>query len=552
MQPRKQQKTFRTDEVRNTIRHNLANYQWARELATQHQYAELSDEKIYSLMPTASIKWVGLANELAGCPVHGAEIKTKGPDPRYCWVLDPVNHPYKLKCSVEGEFYPSNDFASGDLTSGDFPDDGTGFVQNGVRYYLLGEYCHRAYIGYIVPGMVALAEMYEQTGDLKCARKAALILYRIAEEYPNSTDRRDRCYDGPYGVYSGMLSDRIWGSERLRTHAVVYDTIFDALDEDPGIVEFIGQHNPEINSADAYRIYIEEHILRPGIQAHFDRALNANTGTVQRSLTTVACILDDFSDNHPNSLDIIRWLYEKACGPERYFFANVIHKDGSSFESPSYDAHCRSDILEAGLIMERLRRRHPDELPEDEFPDFLHHPRLREFFRHYSAMICLDRFPIRIADTGGTPGTPKSHWKITHNLIQQKVIDLGYREFDDPLFAPALINPDGSVFHALDWEPLDEKIKTDAKAALAQTVKSSEIRDGYKVAILRRGQGEYRGAVTLFYGAPRTHAHNDPLNLGLFAREQNLMPELGYPMSWKLGAAWESNIFGHNTAIVDR
>ena len=552
MKSRKQRRTFSTDDVRKTIRHNLAMHEWARKMATQHPYAELSDEKVYSLMPTARIKWVNLVNELAGCPVHGTEIKVKGPDPRYCWVADPVNHPYKLQCSVEGEFYPSNDFGSGDRTSGDFPDDGTGFVQNGQRYYFLGEYCHRAYIGHVVPGMVALAEMYEQTGDLKYARKAALILYRIAEEYPNATDRRDRCFDGSYGVYSGMLSDRIWSSEALRKHAIVYDTIFDALDEDPGIVDFIRRCNPEIASADAYRAYIEEHLLLPGIQAHFDRAVSPNIGTVQKALTTVASVLDDFSDRHPNSLDIIRWLYEKAPGPERYFFANVIHKDGSSFESPSYDAHCRSEILEAGVIMERLRRRHPDALPEKEFPDFLHHPRLREFINHYAAMICLDRFPIRIADTGGTPGTPKSHWKIKHNMVSKELMDRAYREFDDPSCAPALIEPDGTVFHALDRDPMDEKIRADAKAVLAQTEKTSEVRDGYKAAILRRGRGEHRGVVTLFYGAPRTHAHNDPLNLSLFARGEDLMPELGYPMSWKLGAAWESNIFGHNTAIVDR
>jgi hypothetical protein len=167
-------------------------------------------------------------------------------------------------------------------------------------------------------------------------------------------------------------------------------------------------------------------------------------------------------------------------------------------------------------------------------------------------MICLDRFPIRIADTGGGPGTPKSHWVITHNMVQKEYVDLAYREFGDPSYAPALIAPDGSVFHALERKPMDDEIKANVEVVLAQMEKKSEIRDGYKVAILRRGQGEYRGAVVLFYGAPRTHAHNDPLNLGLFARGQDLMPELGYPMSWKLGAAWESNIFGHNTAIVDR
>ncbi|MCK5733483.1 MAG: hypothetical protein KAI38_04810, partial [Candidatus Latescibacteria bacterium] len=69
MKSRKQRRTFSTDDVRKTIRHNLATHEWARKMATQHPYAELSDEKVYSLMPTARIKWVNLVNELAGCPV---------------------------------------------------------------------------------------------------------------------------------------------------------------------------------------------------------------------------------------------------------------------------------------------------------------------------------------------------------------------------------------------------------------------------------------------------------------------------------------------------
>ena len=43
MKSRKQRRTFSTDDVRKTIRHNLATHEWARKMATQHPYAELSD-----------------------------------------------------------------------------------------------------------------------------------------------------------------------------------------------------------------------------------------------------------------------------------------------------------------------------------------------------------------------------------------------------------------------------------------------------------------------------------------------------------------------------
>jgi hypothetical protein len=172
--------------------------------------------------------------------------------------------------------------------------------------------------------------------------------------------------------------------------------------------------------------------------------------------------------------------------------------------------------------------------------------------RHHAALVCLDRFPLPIADGGGDTIVPNPDRPAIHSLVYADIMDMAYREFGVPAYARALMRPDGSVFHSLDREPLDSRVAADARAAAAVAHSCSEIRDGYKVAILRRGRGDQAGAVAVYYGAGRTHAHNDPLNLYLYARGQDLMPELGYPKSWKLGASWETNILGHNTVAVDR
>jgi hypothetical protein len=43
-----------------------------------------------------------------GCPVHGTKIYEKD---LYSWIID-FDRPFKVKCPIGGEEYPSNDFAA--------------------------------------------------------------------------------------------------------------------------------------------------------------------------------------------------------------------------------------------------------------------------------------------------------------------------------------------------------------------------------------------------------------------------------------------------------
>ena len=112
------------------------------------QWVKYTDDQIWAMQPDSTIPrwhWVNVSH---GCPVHGTDIYksrrriTRGRKTR------PLPYKWKIECPVGHELYPSNDFANGDMTSGEFPDDGFGggCPYKGKRYGFIAEtcqaYCH--------------------------------------------------------------------------------------------------------------------------------------------------------------------------------------------------------------------------------------------------------------------------------------------------------------------------------------------------------------------------------------------------------------------------
>ena len=76
------------------------------------------------------------------------------------------------------------------------------------------------------------------------------------------------------------------------------------------------------------------------------------------------------------------------------------------------------------------------------------------------------------------------------------------------------------------------------------------------LGILRSGEGDDARAVWLDYDSGGRHGHADALNLGLFAKGLDLMPDFGYPPvqygGWSAPrAVWYTQSVAHNTVVVD-
>ena len=86
-----------------------------------------SDDDIWAMQPDSTIPRWHWTNIEHGCPIHGKEIYRNRA--YYPWIMD-SKFPWrwKIRCPVGNEEYPSNDFAGGDMTSGEFPDDGISVI----------------------------------------------------------------------------------------------------------------------------------------------------------------------------------------------------------------------------------------------------------------------------------------------------------------------------------------------------------------------------------------------------------------------------------------
>ena len=458
------------------------------------------DEWFWTIMPSTKIKRVvtvgddPFASPKLGCPVHGSAIYKVSPF--YPWIVDCEKLPYKLKCPIGGETYPSNDFAAGDMKGGKFPDDGTGCVVDGKRYYFIGLYSHYAYGTVIQPAIRSFGRAYTITGDKRYAHKAAVCLLKEAFEYPNGTDRKGRTYKPGYGHGSGMISDVVWSSGALVTSATCYDEIVAAIGGDAELLAFARKHIPEVRTIDDVRAYIEDRLLRPGIQAIVDRCIQPNVGWAQEAMATLGLVMNDFGPRRPNTNDALEWLYYGAGRLKTV--GNQFLKDGSSYESTSYN-DARAGFQRAGDLIARIKAVSPGKVDDARFPDIRANEKLQRFTDTYKPAIRAlgGAYTICVGDVG----------------------------------SPASIT------------------KRPRKTGAARP---SEYLDGYGLAILRSGKGPNQRDVTLFYGGLRGHAHYDPLMIGMHGFGRDLLPNIGYPQSWNFASAWEWSLLTHNTVVVDR
>ncbi|MDA0747025.1 MAG: hypothetical protein O2954_10930, partial [bacterium] len=82
-------------------------------------YDNLSDEELFQTLPAWNIPRSCYSNW--PCPHCGTAIfQDSG---YYPWKLEP-EHPYKARCPKCKQLFPSNNFSTDDLTSGNHPDDG--------------------------------------------------------------------------------------------------------------------------------------------------------------------------------------------------------------------------------------------------------------------------------------------------------------------------------------------------------------------------------------------------------------------------------------------
>jgi hypothetical protein len=532
------------------------------------EWISMNDEDIYNIVPgsdvprTCLIVLGGYEDPIGkGCPVCGMDIY-EGRSGFYPWKFDPVGHPWKVGCPSCGTWFPSNDWASGDMHSGDFPDDGYGCEPVNPVLSPSGKpwrwpfiaYYHEwaAYMRGLTPGIERCAEAFARTGDKTYAHKTAVGLFRLAESLLdmslNLNHRKMPVRNGVYMLPVGAPDPRAikrlshsflyiqpnWDTPRFEACARAWDIIFDQLDGDDELLKFCQKrYHHEIRTVEDFRHFIESG-FRVVAQACLDDAVSRNYPMQETALATMALTL-----NTPRSLELIDWLLNEG-GQLRFGLTNEYFKDGAGHESEGYNGIQIRDMNRLLKILDRVRSLNSDLYKPPRFLSLLDDPKYRQMYEFPINDSLIGRIYPGAGDTGqpltAAPWPPNQ----TFPMRSRDYVDV-YRATRDPRFAQAIYGPDGKIPAELKEPELRAEVERIGRERGWQVSLESNILDGFGHAILRSGEGDRQRALWVRYGRSVQHAHPDMLTMGFEALKRRMLPELGYPQGWTHASSWESN-----------
>ncbi len=564
---------------------NVKKYAWAADIQkgiveAVQPWMKFSDEQLWDLMfgNTIMRSWMVWSNGY--CPA------CKDPVPMYNWEIDAFKMPWKVRCPGCKELFPKNDFyefyRSGLDEHGVFDpkiadrsllfnveypdskeplhkfgvDDGEGYVEGDNRWRFIGAYLiYGQWKQLICGGIRNLSAGYVVTGNNIYVHKAGVLLDRVADLYPTFDFAKEGlAYEQSHG--SGYVSTWHDACEETRELALAYDQIFEALGDDGELVTFLSRKaeqfklsNPKSSFEDIQR-NIEDGILRDAIQNRY--RIESNYPRTDIAIAVIKTILG-WPKNRDEVYAMLDGIIEEATAVD-----GVTGEKGLA----AYSTIGPSSMAE---LLEQYARLEPNFLRDI----FQRHPRLHQMYRFHFDTWCFQKYYPLVGDTGGfaqkveryvgvsfsnNPGLAPSMYTFLWNLYEltgdASFVQILYHANDNTadglpfdLFADNPETFQREVSEVIDHEGADFKV-------------GSVNKQQWHLAILRSGQGADARALWLHYDSGGRHSHADGMNLGLFAKGLDLMPDFGYPPVQYGGwgsprAVWYRMTASHNTVVVD-
>ena len=557
---------FYTPERVEAAKENIRKYPWAQKIQNRimngdpHGYyigaeytsatalAGKSDDFIWELQPDTTIGRFIPEETKALCPVCGPAARNVN---YYCpWAIDPLNKPYKIQCRNCKHWFPDEKY----------PDDGNGINVNGKRYYMLREYAHFVYMSYVGPGAAACSQAYLLTGNKEYARKACILLTRVAAVYPNYNERFARTWYGEYGGQDprkpqhkgGLISDRIWECFALTRFALAFDAVKNYPESDPELIKYFRSKGVNVKNADQWREFIRQSIFRPAAQALFQKMIKGNDGMHQAASLAIALALNDHSpDRRPNSKDLVNFVYHWD-GHAANVINNVILPDGGGHESPGYNG-LRLEYIKVEKMMEAIRLAHPAEYPLDKYPKVWDSPKGEKFFELFEKLLLSGVSTPSIGDSAGRyPFQNTLKMPVMSSALKPEFYLFAAKRYRNPAFAAAIFK-NGQLAGGELWEsiPEDELRRLAALAPGKDAEKQNRLLDSYGIAILESGKVPECRTVMLNYAGIREHWQADVLSINIHAFGMEHLRDVGYPVSWNFCRHFDYHNLAHNTVTID-
>lgn len=574
--------------VKNCQENDAARAQRDAVTSAARPWVEKTDDALWAMVPgqalprTIDVTWDydHPDNPKLGCLKCGDKIEAFG---GYPYEPDFEKKPWKLTCPSCGVVFPTNDFgkyyASGIDERGLFNptkadkkllfntehpdpadplhkygvDDGYSYVDaNGREHKFIGYYAWK-YWRHIITGAQTLADAYLYTGDKLYARKAAILLDRIADVYPEM-DWKPYADKGWYhsdgSGRTGKIEGRIWETGQISAIARSYDKIISGTLDNPELYSFLAAKAKQFKlpgnkgSREDLLNNVDTGFLEVAAKALISRQVFGNEGMHQASMCYVALALN----SEPKTSQWLDWVFDPNGGKLPTMAVNLFDRDGMANEAaPGYCYLWPGKLMEIMNILEPYTAYTKNRLTRD-------YPTLENTFRAPWRVQLLNTFMPNIGDTGavGTLATG----------VNPALLASGYKFFNDPVLAHNAWEANGGSAKGLlvdiglpTPDALNQALE---KAARAHTPRPrhGEHMPAYGLVHFDFGNNKDGKGLWFYYGRTDGHGHQDRLNYSIYAFNTDLTPDLGYPefanSLWPRRKAWNNNTISHNTVVVDK
>jgi Bacterial Ig-like domain (group 2)./Heparinase II/III-like protein. len=542
---------YTTEKIANA-RNNIAKYDWAKvekdkAVAKADEYLTLGKDFWWSTVTSQKLPRSYSVNQSMKCPVCGDDIYSDYGN--YPWVIDPVNHPFKLICPKTGEIFPSNDFESyykggldengnfdpvkakqhndelianggtGNLVNVLYPDKASNWcVDDGYGAYaddpsqkllFIAYYNHWGLwyndhgYGIIQTALDSFRDAYLYTGNVKYAQMGTILLDRIADVYPDmysSVFKKDDGFlNSNGGTGLGKILGSIWETLLVPSFIRAYDAFFPTMDDQEVIsylkskAELYNLENPKI-SVSAIRKNIEDGILRQVLPGVKNCQLEGNTGMQQSCIALAAVVFDSLPETK-ELIDFNNAACELYDSPRRVtgggllpILINDVDRDGQGNEcAPGYNYLWLQQLRQVADVMDGYTLE-----GFDSTVDLYKNPKFIKMFKAFYPLVLSSRYTAAIGDTGGT-GTAS----ITGTLEDSVK---GFEKTGDRVLAQLAYcfnHNKSSGIHSDIFAANPEKVSSDIQAVIDQYGElqlDSTNMTGFGFAALRDGKNYIKEA----------------------------------------------------------
>ncbi len=602
----KTRSTFFRDKMMNKIRNNANGTEFKKSvLESAEKWKQMSNDQLWRSMFGSELKRSHMVLSYGWCPICKETIG------RTEWICDPFNKPWKVTCPSCKEDFPKNDFEKFYNSGLDehyvfryeladrrllyneeapcpddekhflYVDDGTGYREGKERWAFIATYLlSGVWKKHIFPAIVTLGRAFVLTGEKEYARKCGILLDRVADLFPDfDFYEQGIMYEEEY-TSRGYVDYWCDTALQLRPMMLAYDAVFEALKNDQEFISFVVEKSEKYktpyrkeNFKDIQR-NIEHRIFAEAVTNKWK--IEANYPWTEMVIAVSKMVLTNWPEN-PKDIstgvyNTMWWAVEKDL---KAIIEQSTKVDGLSGEK-GLEAYS-TIALEGTARLITLYNIYDNKV----FPGMIEkYPKLTYGIRFFINAWCLNSFYPGCGDCGylSAPNRnipiPSGYSLFESNSIETNTILFSFEGFIWNLYKlTGDLDYIRYIYNAGNYDinkcfttdlALDEKPEEIQRKVIALMNKNgSELNQSsmnceqWKIAILHSGKGENKRCAYIDFDSGGVHGHNDGMNIGIFAKGMNFLPDLGYPPAHRPGG-WSSKFFywyrsaaSHNTVIVD-